>query len=307
MKTAIIGAARTRNGIGEYIGKYAHQNGARVIAVQGTTAQTARDAAQALRRYGIAARAYSDFTTLAARETPEAVIIASPARTHYTYIIQAIERGQHIFCEKPFVWDVHSPIQEVLEDIFSQADSAGIVVAMNSQWPFSLRSYEKLCGPIEKRAAHSFFISLSPLCSGRQMIVEAVPHALSILYHIYGAGIIEGLAVESRKKKMALRFQYVADDTACNVLINLEQNKRQPRGFSFGFNENIVRREIDMETYRISFAHKNDTLIVPDPLELSVKDFLAAVREQREPLIGKQHILSTMRLLKQIYDACEVE
>jgi len=40
-----------------------------------------------------------------------------------------------------------------------------------------------------------------------------------------------------------------------------------------------------------------------DPLELSVQDFIEAVREQREPLIGYSHILNNMSLLRKIYDS----
>jgi hypothetical protein len=46
--------------------------------------------------------------------------------------------------------------------------------------------------------------------------------------------------------------------------------------------------------------------MIKDPLELSVQDFISAVREKRNPLIGKAHIMNNMSLLKKVYDACEI-
>jgi hypothetical protein len=88
------------------------------------------------------------------------------------------------------------------------------------------------------------------------------------------------------------------------VLIRLVTKELQPRDFSFGFNDKIVKRSLDLESYDIYFSHANRTLKIVDPLDLSVQDFISAVRDQREPLIGKQHIMSNTTLLKQIYDTC---
>ena len=46
--------------------------------------------------------------------------------------------------------------------------------------------------------------------------------------------------------------------------------------------------------------------MIKDPLDLSVQNFIRAVKENWEPLIGKAHIMNNMSLLKKIYDACEM-
>jgi len=63
---------------------------------------------------------------------------------------------------------------------------------------------------------------------------------------------------------------------------------------------------LDLDIYDIFFEHSGEILKIRDPLELSVQDFILAVGEKREPMIGKAHIMSNMSLLKKIYDCCEI-
>jgi predicted dehydrogenase len=47
-------------------------------------------------------KAYSDFETMLDEARPDAVLIATPSRTHAAMVRTALERGIHVFCEKPF-------------------------------------------------------------------------------------------------------------------------------------------------------------------------------------------------------------
>lgn len=306
MKVSIIGAGRNRNGIGKYIGKYFQKNGATVTSVLGTTEKTSHNASSDLKQYGIYATAYTDFNRMVEKERPDTIVIASPSPTHYEYLIKSIEAGLHIFCEKPFICHVNGNIQVLLENIFKIAENKNLKIAMNSQWPFSIPYYEELCGTIDSQKIESFFIGLSPVCAGKEMIIDSVPHALSILYYILGDGEIANLDIEFHEEQMSIKFIYSSNKNACKVLIRLLRKERQPRDFSFGFNDKIVSRSLDIESYDIYFNYINRSLKIADPLDLSVQDFIAAVREKRESLIGKPHIVSNTTLVKQIYDSCEL-
>lgn len=308
MKTAIIGAGRKRNGIGPYIGKYFQKNGANVTAVLGTNEETAWEASSGLSQYGINAIAYTDFNCMVNKELPDAVVIASPSLTHYEYLMKCIDARLHIFCEKPFFWQEADDIttKMLLENIFKKSENNNLKIAMNSQWPFSLPYYEKLCGPIHRSKAKTFFINLSPTVSGKKMIVESVPHALSILYSVFGNGKIDHLVIEAQEENIIIKFNHISSTSNCEVLIQLVKEIAQPRSFSYGFNNKIIHRVLDLENYNIYFHYSDRTLIINDPLELSVQDFISAVRDRREPIIGKPHIVNNMSLLKNIYDGCEI-
>jgi Oxidoreductase family, NAD-binding Rossmann fold len=301
MKVSVIGAGRNRNGIGRYIAKYFHKNGAAVVSVLGTTQAKASNAAVFLQRYGIKASAYTDFAEMIKSERPDAVAIASPYLTHYEYIIKSIKAGLHLFCEKPFLWAEQEDMSGMIEEIFKIAEQKSLKIAVNSQWPFSISAYEKLCGQIDVMNVESFFITLSPVGVGKEMILEAVPHALSLLFSVFGSGDIEGIKTEFNNNKIKIIFSYISSNNTCNVLINLVTESRQPRTFLYGFDNKVVNRIIDLETYDIAFEYANKTIKIDDPLESSVKNFIQSVKTDREPLIGKPHIVNNAYLLKKIW------
>lgn len=49
--------------------------------------------------------AYKDFDEMLAKESLDAVIIATPSRLHAPMVRKALEHGLHVFCEKPFCLD----------------------------------------------------------------------------------------------------------------------------------------------------------------------------------------------------------
>lgn len=304
MKVSIIGAGRTRNGIGEYIGKYLHRHGANVISVLGTTEETSLQASLALRKYGIEARPYTDFEAMVDAEKPDLAVIASPGSTHYDYLLKCMDRGLHVFCEKPFIWGDHKDIRKRIEDVFERARAKRLTIAMNSQWPFSLDAYEKISGKISIEKKNDFFIRLSPFSPGRIMILESVPHPLSLLYCRLGAGKIEKLNFESKGEgELDVRFSYLFETRACDVLIKLVHQKTPPRDFSFGFNGKVIVRSLDLHDYGIFFNYGDKKLKIMDPLELSVMNVMEAVEKKTEPLIGYPHILHNTSLLKEMDDS----
>ena len=49
---------------------------------------------------------YDDYGRMLAGEALDAVVIATPSKLHAAMVGQALDRGLHVFCEKPFVLDV---------------------------------------------------------------------------------------------------------------------------------------------------------------------------------------------------------
>jgi hypothetical protein len=306
MRVSIIGAGRNRNGIGEYIGRYFHTNGAEVTSVLGTSEKTSQGATIALRKYGIVSTPYTSFHRMVEKEKPDVVVIASPSATHYEYLLKCVDQGLNVFCEKPFIWQQPGDVGRTVEELLKKAREKNITVAMNSQWPFATKYYEKMCGKVKVKQSNRFFIFMSPFSSGKEMIPESVPHPLSLLYCSLGEGEIRDLGFESPGgREMLITFTYLSKKGDCDVIIKLASQKTQPRDFQFGFNEKIVSRRIDVKNYDITFHYGAKQIKIVDPLDLSVRNFIEAVREKREPLIGSSHILNNTVLLKKIYDGCE--
>ncbi len=302
MKAAIIGAARNISGIGEYIAKYLLAHDVEVSCVLGSTQASSSSAAANLNnKYGMKLKAYTDFSKMMQESPIDCVAIASPSHTHKDYIDKCIGAGVHIFCEKPFI-SPDMPHQDAwIENAFNRAQEKGIVIAMNSQWPFCLPFYEELCGMTDSERIKEFSIRLSPLSLGREMIPDSVPHALSLLYCAAGSGIMEDLTFDKGDDTLMIRFNYLAEQTRCAVMIEMVRETEQPRTFSFGFNGCVARRHIDLKKYTLHLTYGDKILKIADPLGLSVRDFVEATRTRREPVIGRRHITHTVSMLQQIY------
>ena len=67
-------------------------------------------------------KCYDDYEQLLANETLDAVIIATPSKLHAKMVESALERGLHVFCEKPFVLDVAHG-----ERLAAMAEAKGLV------------------------------------------------------------------------------------------------------------------------------------------------------------------------------------
>jgi len=302
MKAAIIGAARNINGIGEYIAKYLLVHDVEVSCVLGSTQASSSSAAANLNnKYGMKPKAYTDFSKMMQESPIDCVAIASPSHTHKDYIDKCIGAGIHIFCEKPFISPDMPHQDSWIENAFNRAQEKGIVIAMNSQWPFCLPFYEELCGMTDPERINEFSIRLSPLSLGREMIPDSVPHALSLLYCAAGSGIMEDLTFDKGDDTLMIRFNYLAEQTRCAVMIEMVRETEQPRTFSFGFNGCVARRHIDLKTYTLHLTYGDKILKIADPLGLSVRDFVEATRTRREPVIGRRHITHTVSMLQQIY------
>ena len=305
MNVAVIGAGRNNNGIGPYIAKFFQKNNAEVTAVVGTTEKSARLAAEALEYDGRAPRHYTDMETLISEEVLDVAVIASPTATHLPYLQACIEAGLHIFCEKPFIDPDTVDVATRLRKIFADTTSKGLTVAMNSQCPFLLPEYERLCGRMLPEDAEHFSMNLSPMVAARDMIPDSVPHVLSLMYALLGAGEIEDLEIKKGDDQMVITGIYRARSSSCNFEIGLNRHLQQPRPFSFGWNHRVIHRRIRLEPYEISFQYGHLIRTVADPLELSVQNFLASIQKQAEPVIGRDHIIDTTVLLKQIFDQWE--
>jgi predicted dehydrogenase len=82
------------------------------------------------KKFGIASL-YPDAEAMLAASPVDVVVIGSPPDLHYRQTLLALERGAHVFCEKPFV---ERP--DEADAIVAAADKAGRLVAVNNQYRF---------------------------------------------------------------------------------------------------------------------------------------------------------------------------
>ena len=76
-------------------------------------------------------KCYDDYDQLLAGEALDAVIIATPSKLHASMVEKALNKGLHVFCEKPFVLDPADG-----ERLAALAESKGLVNQVGYHYRF---------------------------------------------------------------------------------------------------------------------------------------------------------------------------
>ncbi len=76
-------------------------------------------------------KCYADFGDMLAHEQLDAVVVSTPSRLHAAQVAAALERGLHVFCEKPFVLEVSDG-----ERLVQQARDKGVVTQVGYHYRF---------------------------------------------------------------------------------------------------------------------------------------------------------------------------
>ena len=74
---------------------------------------------------------HADFDRLLEQETLDALVVATPSKLHASMVEKALDRGLHVFCEKPFVLDVADG-----ERLVALADAKGLVTQVGYHYRF---------------------------------------------------------------------------------------------------------------------------------------------------------------------------
>ena len=76
-------------------------------------------------------KCYADFDRLLEQEQLDALVVATPSKLHAAMVEKALERGLHVFCEKPFVLDIADG-----EKLVELAERKGLVTQVGYHYRF---------------------------------------------------------------------------------------------------------------------------------------------------------------------------
>jgi predicted dehydrogenase len=76
-------------------------------------------------------KCYADYDRMLAEEQLDALVISTPSKLHAAMVDKALQRGLHVFCEKPFVLDVADG-----ERLVETAQSKGLVTQVGYHYRF---------------------------------------------------------------------------------------------------------------------------------------------------------------------------
>jgi predicted dehydrogenase len=94
-------------------------------------AEPVREAREALASKYQLRRVFESAEEMLAAENPDAVLIGTPPDSHHALCRLALERGAHVFCEKPFMTSL-----EQADDVLALARRQRLLLAVNNQYRF---------------------------------------------------------------------------------------------------------------------------------------------------------------------------
>jgi hypothetical protein len=295
-RLAVIGPQRRRGGTGPFVAELFRQAGCAVVG-------WGRIEASRL------------LAPEASRPEIDAVAICSPAETHLDYLVAALEKRVHVFCEKPILWPAdHSlgTFDAIIAKLARSLDSAlrnRLTVHENTQWVYTLDDFQRMAGAGGLQEVRRFRCELSP-SSGRapEMLMECSAHANSLLLGL-GCSGIEDLRVSFRRAdgkrgavlEAGFRSRGASGDPV-EVEYRFAQQISQPRPAAYEINGRRVERRVDMEGYRIFLKCGSEERAIRDPLRSSVEGFLAKISaEDRRP---DPSILPNIRMSRFLLEGC---
>jgi hypothetical protein len=290
LRVGIVGAGRSRNGLGPFLAQAFERFGCAVTGVAGRNAVRAESSAASLGvLLGHPVRAFADVASLCGSGI-DALVVASPQDAHLASIEAAADQGVACLCEKPICGS--SEVTRAVAVLLGFAER-GTLVAENVQWPENLPVLDALHGSWRAGSSRRVELGLSPTSADpREMLEDSLPHLLSLAWAV--AGLRHGDRLEWERSKLAtlahgsvvLEARFLAPSCTVDARLELRQHVEQPRPAWFAIDGRRADRRIGAG-YAISFVGGGREVQVEDPLHRLVAGF---VRNCAVPASGMRDV-----------------
>ncbi len=311
---ALVGPGRSKQGTGPFIAKIFEQLGCNIQAVVSSSLDSATKAAELLKtEYEIDCKAYESLEELLKNNSIDIVAISSPVDSHHQHLAIAVDAKCHVFCEKPLWWpsskiltenDVRTVSNETTQ-LVKQCETNKVLLQLNTQWPYTLPTYYELYPQLKnEHVIESFSMWLSPQSQGSTMIIDALPHLLSMLYSLLGSGKINNIESNYHNndgKELLIEFEYLHASGDTQVSISLSTSDRLPKPAAYAINGLRTDRHVELPDYLISLRSAEHQLSVEDPLVCSIKNFISTIYSKASS--DEVALIDGMTHLTQIYQA----
>lgn len=297
LRVAIVGA----RGIGKHHAKWFRRSGCDVVALYGTTPESAGRAAE-----GVGAlvpfegRVFSDWPAFLSEGGFEAASVCSPADAHARNVIDLVGAGKHVLCEKPLYWNWEAAPGAILaagREAVAAARLSGVVLAVNAQYPAGLPAFRQLHREVLGVEAGFPRLSYFMETKGQprsphgpaEVWVDLGPHPLAFLEAVAPGGSIAWQTLQTHGEGLEARVRF--DWTGAGAAIPVDMTLRRVHGgtpvrrFSNGQLEcDYEGRNVDGEFAAVMRAGGKEW-VGPDFMRTSIERFVEAVRAGDEGLV----------------------
>jgi len=289
VRVAVLGAT----GIGRFHVREFARAGAQVVAILGSTPESAACTASKLAReysdLGVNPKPLSSLDELFAEDL-DAVAIATPHHLHQEATLRALLAGLYVFCEKPLFWNPGMSLADahvLLADLYMAGARDRVCVnTSNASFVRSLR--ERGLIPCQPRQFEFRLLTVGD-DEGKDIGIDLLPHALSLLYECAAPlqcsphTKYDRVFVHSSLNnfKASFQFKVVADEARdIKSVFILSKYPEGAKRMTFAINdlffERIQRLDEDGR-YRVYLRTADEEYEVEDPFHAYIRAFLQAV------------------------------
>jgi predicted dehydrogenase len=282
----MVGAGRSRNGLGPFLAEFLEAAGFAVVGVAGRSPERAAANAEALSlRLGHEVEAFASLAALCGSRVA-ALAIASPAESHLEALQAGAEAGLPTLCEKPLVHESDGQQGAAVIETFARER---LPLLENCQWPYVLPAFVQLHGQVRAGEEVRVAMGLGPPRRGREIVQNTVSHLLSV---IQAVGALDPAAVVTdvhlddptyTGTHNVLRFRLAGPGRTVEGALHLEICVAPPRPAWLAIDGRRMDRRVG-EGHSIAFSGNNREVTIGDPMKELVKHFALLVRS-RDPVL----------------------
>lgn len=290
LRVAIIGAS----GIGRNHARWFAGHGCEVVAFAGSSPESVSSTRLALQSaIGFSGRGFADVAQMLREEKPDAVCVSSPPHLHFQHVMESLESGAHVLCEKPLVgadsWS-GLPADELVESAWKLAAEATrreLVFGTQMQYATCVPQLLELCDlqSVDEIVTFSMTMETKNLKHGRtfdDVWLDLSPHPLSVLRRLFPAAELDWTSkhCEVREHDSEASFHLKNGAQTINVHLHVALNpERAVPKRTFQINGAAVdysARNNERGEFRAYLQSEDRVLELPDFVNALVGNFVRA-------------------------------
>lgn len=231
----------------------------------------------------------ASFETILADPDIEAVVIATPIKTHFSLTLKAIQAGKHVFVEKPLALS-----DSGAKLIRREAQAKDITVLIDYIYVYHVWA-EHLKKILSGQASLSAYFHWRKFGTFQENIVDnLLSHEVAIAVHLFGGCTnVESIIIDEEKNVLSL----LASFRNCNCKINIDRLSH--------IKDKRVRISSGNDTYDWNGDFLNGAYLNPNshggsPLEKAFGHFIECVKKNEEPITGPTFEIKVASCLEEI-------
>jgi len=267
-----------------------------------------------------AAAAFTDYAELLAQDDLDGVILATPTHMHHDQTLQALRAGKHVMVEIPMA-DSLAGVQEIVD---AQQQSGLIAMAGHTRRFNPSHQYlrQKITAgelAIQQLDVQTYFFrrtNMNALGQPRSwtdhLLWHHAAHTVDLFQYQTGETVVRANGIQGPKHPelgiaMDMSIQ-LATETGKICTLSLSFNNDGPLGTFFRYIGNTgtyVARYDDLVTGKDEQIDVSQVDVSMNGIELQDREFVAAIREGREPNASVAQVLPCYVVLDQLQQQFE--